>query len=414
MFLRCQLFYFVVNEDEFMRQCIDETITTGNIYAGMVVKNYKVLCGLLGEKVKSGKSKTIQLKEWERFFSYERIPNSNKYKILEVYDIPLVKVRKQKDSTTVRNWTLLDYLAPLLEEGNGVTKVTLTTKDLFLLLGICNEDFYNLSSIALSKLKGKPKNVAFYKKSIFNVINLNDVRSFYDEVNDRGRGLVTTLVKTFNEQCGVEVKKTYHVKADANSKAILATDDEHANIKDAENRVLSSAAYLKKVDGELIPSTMQNIHRKFSQFYADVAKELGKDKVRTIYRFRFTKDILLQLNKYNQLVEGIDKTDTFLNKASCLSHLKKIMTKVWKDSDKYMAIMETKPLTKEVDASIKKNRIVALSQDGARGQKGYVTSRKFLINELIKQSEELEIEEKQSLDSKPDFRPPFPYFKTAA
>ena len=41
----------------------------------LVVKNYPEMCELLGEKNKTGKSRILQLKEWERYFEYDKIGN---------------------------------------------------------------------------------------------------------------------------------------------------------------------------------------------------------------------------------------------------------------------------------------------------------------------------------------------------
>lgn len=51
-----------------------------------IVKNYKVMCELLGEQVTTGNAKKAQLKEWERYFSFER--QGQKFLIGEIYDIP--------------------------------------------------------------------------------------------------------------------------------------------------------------------------------------------------------------------------------------------------------------------------------------------------------------------------------------
>ena len=50
---------------------------------GMRVKNYKVLCELLGEKVKGGKSKVLQLQDLERYIRYER--EGNAFIIKEIF-----------------------------------------------------------------------------------------------------------------------------------------------------------------------------------------------------------------------------------------------------------------------------------------------------------------------------------------
>lgn len=65
-------------------------IDTNNIMVGQVVKNYKELCALLGEEIlKGGSSRTAQLKEFARYFKWER--DGQKYIITDIYDTPLPK-----------------------------------------------------------------------------------------------------------------------------------------------------------------------------------------------------------------------------------------------------------------------------------------------------------------------------------
>ena len=56
---------------------------------GDIIKNYKELCGLIDEKVKSGKSKLLQLKELERYVSYHN--EGHKFIIDEIYKEPQPK-----------------------------------------------------------------------------------------------------------------------------------------------------------------------------------------------------------------------------------------------------------------------------------------------------------------------------------
>lgn len=57
------------------------TKTTGhmNIAVGQVFNNYKELCEALGDPVKKGKSKILQMRKWQKYFSYEKIEHSNGY-----------------------------------------------------------------------------------------------------------------------------------------------------------------------------------------------------------------------------------------------------------------------------------------------------------------------------------------------
>ena len=61
-------------------------------------KNYKELCGILNEDIKTGKSKQLQLKDWERYFTWEKEgPKICHYKI---YDKPKEKIDGRKVGNT--------------------------------------------------------------------------------------------------------------------------------------------------------------------------------------------------------------------------------------------------------------------------------------------------------------------------
>jgi hypothetical protein len=56
-----------------------------NLQEGMMVKNYKELCRLLNQKVKSGEGKRFQLKKWKFYFEFEKQENSTKYIITKIH-----------------------------------------------------------------------------------------------------------------------------------------------------------------------------------------------------------------------------------------------------------------------------------------------------------------------------------------
>lgn len=60
---------------------------------GMVIKNYKELCKLIGWEVRNGKSKKIQMSDLERFCSFHK--EGNKIIIDEVYKEPVEKINKR-------------------------------------------------------------------------------------------------------------------------------------------------------------------------------------------------------------------------------------------------------------------------------------------------------------------------------
>jgi len=64
------------------------------LYLGLIVKNYKEMCILLGEEIKTNKK--YQLVEWARYFKYHK--SGNKFIIDEIYDTPIEKVEKRGGS----------------------------------------------------------------------------------------------------------------------------------------------------------------------------------------------------------------------------------------------------------------------------------------------------------------------------
>lgn len=66
----------------------------GKLKAEQVIKNYKELCNILNEKVKGGKSKQLQLKDFERYFKYHK--EGNKFIIDKIYDKPKKKINNRK------------------------------------------------------------------------------------------------------------------------------------------------------------------------------------------------------------------------------------------------------------------------------------------------------------------------------
>lgn len=51
---------------------LNVNLDLSNIRAGMTVKNYKMMCQLLGEKVVGGASKQIQIEKWKTYISWKR------------------------------------------------------------------------------------------------------------------------------------------------------------------------------------------------------------------------------------------------------------------------------------------------------------------------------------------------------
>jgi len=71
-----------------------------NISVGQTIKNYKELCALLGVELKTGKSKQLQLSEFELYFKYKKAGHS--FIIEDIYEIPKVKPYKRGGENFIR------------------------------------------------------------------------------------------------------------------------------------------------------------------------------------------------------------------------------------------------------------------------------------------------------------------------
>ena len=62
------------------------------LYVGQEFANYRRLCEFLGVEIKCGQSKKSQLKDWARYFCFDR--DGNKIIIKKIYNTPKKKIDK--------------------------------------------------------------------------------------------------------------------------------------------------------------------------------------------------------------------------------------------------------------------------------------------------------------------------------
>ena len=111
---------------------------------GMRVKNYKELCELLGENVKTGGSKSIQLKNLERYIKYSKDKHS--FIVDEIYDKPLPKVdgRKNPVRRTANNSKYSADIQPMiinLLAAKESGQVFLPANQMFAMIDMVNINF---------------------------------------------------------------------------------------------------------------------------------------------------------------------------------------------------------------------------------------------------------------------------------
>lgn len=151
---------------------------------GQVIKNYKELCEVLGEKPKVGKSKQLQLKKFDRYFEYTR--EGNKYIITKIYD----KKKKKEDNRGGNNKVYVEDFERLMIYNlyKDKSEMKLLSKNaIFKLMDLCNDNYIvgrgNISK--LSELLEVPK------KSIY---------EFYDTNGGKLLGVVERNLKALRSK----------------------------------------------------------------------------------------------------------------------------------------------------------------------------------------------------------------------
>lgn len=84
---------------------------------GQVIKNYKIMCELLGQEPKTSNSKKSQIKEWERHFKFHK--EGQKIIIDEIYESPLDVEDGRTNSNIIKNINKGTYskeMFPLVKE----------------------------------------------------------------------------------------------------------------------------------------------------------------------------------------------------------------------------------------------------------------------------------------------------------
>lgn len=83
-----------------------------NIKQGQIFKNYKELCKALEVDIKAGKAKILQLKDFNRYFTYKK--QGIKYVIDEIYEISKEKVDGRENNKGGNNRVFVDDIEKLI------------------------------------------------------------------------------------------------------------------------------------------------------------------------------------------------------------------------------------------------------------------------------------------------------------
>ena len=210
-------------------------IDTSVLKVGMVVKNYKALCELLGQPVTDGNSKKYQLKEFERYFDWEK--SGQKFVISDIYDAPLSKEDLRKlgnNSIYVKSVEII--LLQYLSKQEGYVK-TLTKRDWWEILGFSNHGYGRIPEDQLVQLD--------------KTITPFEVKHFYQRCNKRLEQILFSALRNLSNRKLIEYEVQMVIYMDDENgqqvSFIANNNNEKKKILNTEREVLLSMGFVSMI-----------------------------------------------------------------------------------------------------------------------------------------------------------------------
>jgi len=164
----------------------NKLVNTKKIFVGQRIKNYKMMCDILGEHEKFGNSRKSQISKWEKFFLVEKEGNS--IIIKEIYSNPKITPEKRGGNNRLEYIQNIEKLIlDLMVQDRNNGKVVLSKYKLLNELNMINDNY------AYCK-----RNVP--KLSKFMNISEEDIYEFYDLSSDTLRNNLESALNKLKNQ----------------------------------------------------------------------------------------------------------------------------------------------------------------------------------------------------------------------
>lgn len=322
----------------------DIGINTSRLQVGQVIKNYKELCALLGEKEHGGDSRKAQLKEFARYFEWEK--SGQKFLITDIYDTPLPKEDGRNKGKYVKciEIVLLNYLS----KQKGYT-CTLSKKKWWELLGMINRKYDNVSQEELLEINP--------------VITKFEIRHYYQRCNKKLEEILFSALRSLSSRKLIdwEIETVIVTQNQEKQHYRVANEFEKKMILRAERYVLHKIMHLEKMFNVFAKQKQDEFYRLVNEL---LENSLDKDwqyyykRVKIIYNHDQVVEAIPDLEAELRKLELNDKVVNALNEHAEENYRKngeKLFEKIvneedisgeWKMPDTY--VMAQKLLTDEL------------------------------------------------------------------
>lgn len=283
-------------EDSDAHDKLLKEIDTSRLVIGMTLKNYKLLCEILGEEEKTGKAKQLQMQNWKRYFDWEK--DGQKFIITDIFDTPLPKedLRRKGNNSIYKNYIEL-ILLQYLSKQEGYRK-TFTKRSWLELLGMINSKYGREPKIKLKQLDYS--------------INDQEITLFYIRSNKKlERVLHDALSNLQREKLIIVEYETVIVYTDEMGKErrFIANDYQKKKILQTERYILKNVMkyknmfyiYIKNKSKEYYDKVNEKLHELYGWKYYYKQIKIIYDQPNIIDAIS-VKEILLQKEILNNKI----------------------------------------------------------------------------------------------------------------
>jgi hypothetical protein len=218
-----------------------------NIKEGMRVKNYRVMCGLVGEEVKNGsRSKAYQFKEWKRFIDFHT--EGHEIVIDAVYEAETPKIdkaikmaeAKRDQSAYIIHFEIqiMNYLALSGYDPDKPNFVFIPIYKIHKMMGMVN-DRYLTSREAINSFIADNKDKRLSKF---------DINTFYQMTNNKVRQITEDALHNMATRCYIVYSKTYQIVINGRNRKEYATKEEVVEINEIKRQILRKLGLKSEYD----------------------------------------------------------------------------------------------------------------------------------------------------------------------
>ena len=258
-------------------------INTNAFKQNQIFNNYKEICGFLGEpSYQGGKQRQLQLKDWERYFRWEK--QGYKFIIKEVFDTPKDKIDKRGGNNNKNVKPMMDYLMSEFNADEYLNQYFTISNWSTLILHLLSKDVCDMTY--------RDDDTVFEYCGQHNILDPKLFREYVGTVKFVTKNLITTAFRGLQKQGHLKYTEGYKFRYQGEKyDKMIATDELNDYIDNMEHEIcetLNNEFFCnKKIKGKQLIYILQHSKDKEKlQLYNEMRMQCMND----------SNDVLCALN----------------------------------------------------------------------------------------------------------------------